>query len=298
MIRYGTNPIAWSNDDDPSLGGHIPLETCLREAGEIGFDGVENGNKFPWDPAELKAVLEPNGLAFVSAWYSLNLLARSAEDEIAAIQPHLDRLNAMGCTVCIGSETSNTVHGSPDVPLADRPVLAADEWAGFGERIEKVAEHCKAEGLPLVYHPHMGTVVQTPEEYDLLMANTGPATRLLFDTGHCFFGGGNPAEVLARHIDRLSHFHAKNVRPDVMKRVWDERLSFLDGVRLGVFSVPGDPEGGVDFKPVMEILAKAGYDGWIVIEAEQDPDIRNPFEYQSMGLKTLKTLASEVGLGG
>ena len=298
MIRYGTNPIAWSNDDDQTLGAHIPLDQCLREAGEIGFDGIENGHKFPWDPAELRAALDPAGLSFVSAWYSLGLLEHSAEEEIALIQPHLDRLRAMGCTVCIACETSNSVHGNDNAALADSPVLDDALWDDFGAKVEAVAAHCEAEGLPLVYHPHMGTIVETPEELERFLAVTGPKTRLLFDTGHFHFGGrgADPAPVLARHVGRVSHVHAKNVRTAVREQVEGERLSFLEGVRRGVFTVPGDPEGAIDFWPVLKILADAGYDGWIVIEAEQDPDVRDPVEYQSLGLKTLKDIAAEVGL--
>ncbi|ORE93782.1 myo-inosose-2 dehydratase [Aurantimonas sp. 22II-16-19i] len=298
MIRFGTNPIAWSNDDDHSLGADISLETCLSEAGEIGFEGIENGHKMPWDPAALKAALEPHGLAFVSAWYSLNLLTQTAEAEIALIQPHLDRLKAMGCTVCIACETSNAIHGSDAASLAASPVLPKERWAEFGAKVEAVAQHCAAEGVPLVYHHHMGTVVETPAELDLFMAHTGPATRLLFDAGHFYFGGNgvDPAPYLAKHISRVSHFHAKNVRPEVMAEVRRDGLSFLEGVRRGVFTVPGDEEGGVDFGPCLTILAENGYAGWIVIEAEQDPAVRNPVEYQSLGLKTLKALAKEAGL--
>lgn len=297
MIRFGTNPIAWSNDDDQTLGAHIPLEQCLREAGEIGFDGIENGHKFPSDPKELKAVLDPNGLAFVSAWYSLNLLDRSVEDEKVAMQPHLDRLKGMGCTVCIACETSNAIHGRDDLPLSASPVLADGDWAEFGAKVEEIAAWTQAQGLTLVYHHHMGTIVETPDEIDRFMAVTGPATRLLFDTGHCAFGGGDPATVLARHIDRLSHFHAKNLRPDIMAQVRGEGLSFLEGVRRGVFTVPGDADGMVDFAPCLSQLAEVGYDGWLVIEAEQGALVRDPVTYQKMGLTALREMAAAAGLG-
>ena len=296
MIRYGTNPIAWSNDDDPSLGGHIPLDTCLSEAATIGFDGIENGAKFPRDPGELKATLTPHGLQFVSAWTSLDLLELNVDQQKDRIGPDIDRLNAMGCTVAIACETSNSIQGNPTHPLRDKPMMPKGHWAEWGAKVEAIAEWTAAQGLPLVYHPHMGTVVQTPEEVQLLMDNTGPATQLLFDTGHCLFGGGDPAAELKRHVHRLGHLHAKNVRPDIMQQVWDEGLSFLDAVRRGVFTVPGDPEGMVDFDAVLQVAADAGYQGWIVIEAEQDPDVRNPFEYQSLGLKTLKAQAAAAGL--
>jgi len=296
MIKYGTNPIAWSNDDDQTLGAHISLQTCLKEVGEIGFDGIEKGHKFPVEPAALKAELEPNGLAFVSGWHSLNLLAHSVEDEKKAIQPHLDLLKAMGCKVCIVCETSNAVHGNDEVAVNDRPRLADGDWQEFGAKVEEIASFCEAQGITLVYHHHMGTVVETAEEIDRFMAVTGPATKLLFDTGHCYFGGGDPVEVASRHMARVAHLHAKNVRADVMEDVRNNNLSFLEGVRRGVFTVPGDDEGAVDFDPVLRIAAEHGYSGWLVIEAEQDPDVRNPFKYQSMGLKALKASAARTGL--
>ncbi len=296
MIRYGTNPIAWSNDDDQSLGAHISLEQCLSEAGEIGFDGIEKGHKMPSEPDALNAALSPHGLKFISGWHSLNLLEHSVEDEKKAIQPHLDLLKAMGCEVCIVCETSNAIHGADDQAVNNKPNLADDQWERFGVKIEEIAQFCAGQDIELVYHHHMGTIVETPDEIDRFMMVTGPATKLLFDTGHCFFGGGEPAEVLARHMDRVAHIHAKNVRPSVMSLVREQELSFLEGVRRGVFTVPGDLEGGVQFEPVLSVAAAHGYQGWLVIEAEQDPEIYNPFEYQSMGLKALKQMARSTGL--
>lgn len=297
MILYGTNPIAWANDDDQSIGAHIPTEQILHEAGRlIGFDGIENGHRWPEDPAELKSLLAGYGLRFVSGWYSTHLLTRSVEDEIAAVQGHLARLKANGCKVCIVCECSNTVHGSPDVAVNDRPRLTANEMAEFGARMEQFAAYLAKQGITLAYHHHMGTVVETPDEIDAFMAATGPATHLLFDAGHCTFGGGDPAEVLARHVGRVAHFHAKNIRRPVTERVRAEGMSFIQGVLAGAFTVPGDPEGEIDFVPLMRILADAGYDGWLVIEAEQDPEIRNPLDYQTMGLKALKAAAREAGL--
>ena len=297
MIRYGTNPIAWANDDDQTIGAHIPTEQILNEAGRIiGFDGIENGHRWPDDPQALKALLGRYGLVFVSGWYSTELLTRSVEEEIAAVQGHLAKLKANGCTVCIACECSNTVHGRPDVAVNDRPRLTAAEMADFGAKVEAFAAYLAGQGIRLAYHHHMGTVVESPEEIDAFMAATGPATHLLFDAGHCTFGGGDPAAVLARHASRVAHFHAKNIRPAVTARVRAEGLSFLQGVLAGAFTVPGDPEGAIDFVPLLRILAGAGYDGWLVIEAEQDPALRNPLEYQSMGLKALKAAAREAGL--
>src|SRR5262249_46715791 len=255
MIRYGTNPIAWSNDDDRTIGAHLSLEDCLSDCEKIGFDGIEKGHKMPTDPEELKRTLAAHKLVFVSGWHSLNLLVHSVEDEKKAIQPHLDLLKHNGCKVCIVCETSNAIHGDDNKALAGKPNLAENEWKKFGADVEAIAQYCADQGIDLVYHHHMGTVVQTGEEIDKLMANTGPATKLLLDTGHVWFGGSDPTEVAKKYMHRVRHIHAKNVRPAIRRQVEGDRLSFLEGVRRGVFTVPGDAEGGVDFLPVLKIAA-------------------------------------------
>jgi inosose dehydratase len=297
MIRFGTNPIAWANDDDRSIGADIPTARILDEAGrQIGFDGIENGHRWPEDPEALRVLMAANGLAFVGGWYSTELLVRSVEAEIAAAGPHMTRLKHNGCRVFIACETSNAIHGDAARAVNDRPRLDAAGMAAFGAKLEAFAAWVASEGLVLVYHHHMGTVVESPEDIDALMAATGPHVCLLFDAGHCAFGGGDPAAVLARHIGRVRHVHAKNIRPAVTGRVRAEGLSFLQGVVAGAFTVPGDQEGGIDFAPLLKLLAEAGYEGWIVIEAEQDPGVRNPLLYQTLGLATLKRLSREAGL--
>ncbi len=296
MIQFGTNPIAWANDDDQTIGADIPTARILDEAGrQIGFDGIENGHRWPNEPEALRAMLAGYGLKFISGWYSTDLLIRSVEDEITAAQAHIAKLKHNGCRVMIVCETSNAIHGAAK-PVNDRPRLTAAEMTGFGAKIEAFAAYLASQGLTLVYHHHMGTIVESPEDIDAFMAATGPHTHLLFDAGHCAFGGGDPVAVLTRHVARVRHFHAKNIRPAVTARVRAEGLSFLQGVVAGAFTVPGDQEGGIDFGPLLHILAGAGYDGWIVIEAEQDPSVRNPLLYQTLGLATLKRLSRDAGL--
>ena len=296
MILYGTNPIAWTNDDDRSLGAHISLAQCLDETAAIGFDGIEKGHKLPATVEGLKIELGGRGLRFVSGWHSTNLLVNSIEAEKAAMQPFLDLLKAMGSTVIIVCETSNAIHGNDGVAVNDRPRLSDGEWKAFGAGIEALAQFAAAQGIRLAYHHHMGTIVEVEWEIDRLMAETGPATHLLLDTGHCTFGGGDPVRLARRHMGRVAHIHAKNVRPDIMAEVREQGLSFLEGVRRGVFTVPGDPDGCVDFPAVLKIAAGHAYQGWLVIEAEQDPAVRVPLTYQSMGLRYLKAVAVQVGL--
>jgi inosose dehydratase len=296
MIQFGTNPIAWANDDDRTIGADIPTARILDEAGrQIGFDGIEGGHRWPDDPEALRSLLAGYGLKFVSGWYSTELLTRSVEDEIKAAAAHIAKLKHNGCRVMIVCETSNAIHGAAK-PVNDRPRLTATEMADFGQKLEAFAAHLTSQGLTLVYHHHMGTIVESPEDIDAFMAATGPYTHLLFDAGHCAFGGGDPVAVLTKHVGRVRHFHAKNIRPTITSKVRAEGWSFLQGVVAGAFTVPGDQEGGIDFGPLLRILAGARYDGWIVIEAEQDPTVRNPLLYQTLGLATLKRLSREAGL--
>jgi len=291
-VRIGANPIGWSNDDLRELGGATPLETCLAEAREAGFEGMELGHKFPRQPRVLKDVLGRFGLDLVSGWYSAELLRRSPEEEMQALRPHLDLLRAMGCGVLVFAETSNAVHGDRSVPLDKRARLADGEWKQFGRRVTAVADAVLAEGVRLVYHHHMGTIVESEADMDAFMAATGPSVHLLLDTGHATFAGADPATLARRYRERISHVHAKDVRPDVMERARRERLSFLDAVIAGVFTVPGD--GCVDYPAVLSELS--GYSGWAVVEAEQDPDKAHPLTYARMGYRNLRRYLDDAGL--
>ena len=289
-VRLGTNPIAWSNDDRRELGGATPLETCLAEARAAGFEGIELGHKFPREAALLRPVLDRHGLTLVSGWYSSHLLTRDAAAEFAAMQPHLDLLKAMGCDVLILAETSNAIHGDRTVPLPQRPVLDDAGWALLAPRLTDLARMVRAEGLSIAYHHHMGTVVQTGAEIDRLMTETGPALTLLLDTGHATFAGADPIALARQHRGRITHVHCKDVRPDVMRRCAGG--SFLDAVVAGVFTVPGD--GSVDFRAVLSQLR--GYQGWLVVEAEQDPDRAHPLTYARLGHANLEQAARAAGL--
>jgi inosose dehydratase len=296
MILYGTNPIAWSNDDDQTIGAHLSLEDCLSDCRKIGFDGIEKGHKMPNEGVALKAKLGEFGLRFVGGWHSTNLLVNDIATEIAALQNFIDMTRAAGGDHINACECSNTVHGSDTTPVNHRPIMSDDEWARFSEGYEALSKHAHEQGVKMGYHHHMGTIVESAADIDRFMAMAGPFTRLLLDTGHCTFGGADPHEVANRYMDRVTHIHAKNIRPDIMKQVRSENLSFLQGVRRGVFTVPGDTEGCVDFSPVLKVAAEHGYSGWLVIEAEQDSAVREPFYYQNMGLKSLKSISREVGL--
>ncbi|MCP3443516.1 myo-inosose-2 dehydratase [Bradyrhizobium sp. CCGUVB14] len=296
-IRIGANPIGWSNDDLQEIGGETSLETCLAEAREAGFEGMELGHKFPREPQALKAALAPFGMACISGWYSAELLRRDADEEMRHLRPHLDLLKAMGSTVLVFAETSNAIHGDRSKPLSQRPVMKAGDWAEFGRRMTDVAERTLAEGVRLVYHHHIGTIVESADDIDAFMAATGDAAHLLLDTGHATWGGADPAALARRYRTRISHVHAKDVRRAVMEQARREDWSFLDAVlgqgsELGVYTVPGD--GMVDYPSVFRELP--GYSGWVVVEAEQDPRKAHPLTYARKGIAHLKTSLKEAGL--
>src|SRR5205814_732457 len=244
-LRLGANPIILSSDDLRELGAETPLETCLAQARQIGFEGMELGHKFPRDHVTLAATLERFGLACVSGWYSAQLLARDARAELACLRPHLDLLKAVGSSVLVFAEVSGAIHGDLQRPLSQRPRLKANEWREFGRRITELAAMTAGEGVRLAYHHHMGTVVQSEEDIDTLMAATGSDVGLLLDTGHAAFAGADPALLARRYASRIGHLHAKDVRAPVCARARAGDWSFLRAVLEGVFTVPGD--GSVDF---------------------------------------------------
>jgi myo-inosose-2 dehydratase len=292
MVRLGTNPIAWANDDMPELGGATPLETCLAEARRAGYEGIELGNKFPRDAGTLRPILDRHGLALASGWWSARLLERSVEAELRASTAHADLLKAMGCKLVIVAETSRGIAGARGTPLSRRPRLSDAEWPDFCAKLTALAEALQRRDLRLAYHHHMGTVVETEIEVDRLMEGTGDAVGLLLDTGHLAFAGADPSAVARRHRRRIVHVHCKDVRPAVLACAKAEDWSFLGSVLAGVFTVPGD--GVVDFTSVLKELR--GYSGWLVVEAEQDPEKAHPLTYATMGASNLRRAAADAGL--
>ena len=292
-VSLGINPITWTNDDMPELGGDIPLETCLAEARLAGFSGIELGGKFPREAAVLRPILARHDLDLVSGWYSAKLCTRSVADEIAAVTAHLELLAAMGCDVMVFAEGHGSTDGDPRTPLSGRPVLDASAWSGFCDKVNDVARHLRGRGVRLAFHHHMGTVVQTEAEIDRLLAGTTDDVGLLLDTGHLAFAGGDPAAVAARHARRIVHVHCKDVRAHVLADVLRRDGSFLGAVLDGVFTVPGD--GAIEFAAVLRELRRADYAGWLVVEAEQDPAKAHPLTYARMGHDNLLRVAGAAG---
>ncbi|WP_060788917.1 myo-inosose-2 dehydratase [Geobacillus zalihae] len=292
-VKLGIAPIGWTNDDMPELGGEITFEQCISEMALAGFVGCEVGNKYPRDTKVLKKALSLRGLSIASAWFSAFLTSKPFEETVEAFKAHRDFLYEMGAKVIVVSEQGNSIQGQMETPLFDKkPVFTEEEWDLLIDGLNRLGDLAAEKGMNIVYHHHMGTGIQTTEEIDRLMEETDPKkVSLLYDTGHLVFSGEDHLHVLNKHINRIRHVHLKDVRIEVANKVREEKMSFLQAVKAGVFTVPGD--GVIDFKPVFEALDDAGYEGWFVVEAEQDPAIANPFEY---ALKARQYIRETCGL--
>ena len=301
-VKIGINPISWMNDDLPSLGGETLLETALQEGKEIGYEGFELGNKFPKDGPGLKAKLDEFGLACVSGWYSGFLAelapgqdnAQAVAAEIERCQPHMSKLQYNGVKVVVYGECAGTVQGQIDTPVAKRPTFATEAlWLAYAQRLNAFGQHLLTTyGIQLAYHHHMGAYVESAADVDKLMDLTDPAkVFLLFDTGHAYFGGTlDPNALLLKHVQRVVHVHCKDVRVPVIAQARNDQWSFLNGVLNGVFTVPGD--GSIDFAAVLSTLHAAGYEGWLVVEAEQDPAVAPSYAFAQKGYQTLRALVN------
>ena len=291
-VKIGINPISWSNDDLPSLGGETPLSTALSEGRQIGYQGFELGNKFPKDPAELRQLMAGYQLEVVSGWYSGRLATRSVAEEIEAVEAHLTLLAENGCKVMVYGEVADAIQGERTLPLYKRPRFDDAAFKRYGERLTAFGKHLLTRGVRLGYHHHMGAYVESAEDIDRLMAYTGAEVGLLFDSGHAYFGGGDPLSILHKHIARVCHVHCKDVRPSIIRHARNRQWSFLDSVLNGVFTVPGD--GAIDFAGIIELLRKNHYRGWLIVEAEQDPAVAPSYAYASLGYRTLRGLVDGV----
>ena len=278
-VKLGIAPIAWTNDDMPDLGAENTFEQCVSEMALAGFTGCEVGNKYPKDPAVLKAALDLRGLTIANQWFSSFVLSKPMEEVEKDFIAQCKFLKAVGADTIGASEQSYSIQGQMHTPVFEcKYVMVQKEWERFAKGMNRLGEIADSMGMKLVYHHHMGTVVRTAAEIDKMMDMTDPDKfSLLFDSGHLAYCGEDYVEVLKRHVKRVKHVHLKDIRPDVVKKVKDEKLSFLQGVRAGAFTVPGD--GCIDFAPIFDILDAAGYKGWMIVEAEQDPAKADPLEY-------------------
>tara|TARA_Y100001947_G_scaffold21629_1_gene15524 strand:+ start:1402 stop:2301 length:900 start_codon:yes stop_codon:yes gene_type:complete len=293
-IQLAVAPIAWSNSDLPELGGETSLETCLRESREAGFTGTETGVKYPLDAEILGPLLETHGLQLASGWFSGTLRECSVEQEFENLRQMLTTFKALNAPVVIYAETSGSVQFQQNIPVSQKPVMRDAEFPEYGRKLTEVADRMADFGVRMSYHHHMGTVIETEREIDLLMENTGTSVGLLIDTGHLGFANADTEAVTRRYGSRINHVHCKDIRQEIFKQVREKDLSFLDAVLEGVFTVPGD--GFIDFENFAKVLAEIDYSGWVVVEAEQDPEKANPLEYSRMGYQHLSNVLHEAGL--
>lgn len=293
-VFLGIAPIGWCNDDMPELGGACTFEQIVSEMALAGFTGCEVGNKYPKDPAVLKQALDLRGMRIASQWYSSFLLDKPLDENLADFGKTLDFLAAVGAARVNVSEQSHSIQGKMDVPVLEQEkyVMNDEEWTRFTTGLDAMGKLARERGFKLCYHHHMGTVCQTSGETDRMMANTNPDyVYLCYDTGHFTFAGEDPLTVLKKYVDRVGHVHFKDMRLDIVKQAKAEKWSFLTAVRNGCFTVPGD--GGVDFDPVIKVLEESGYEGWILVEAEQDPAKADPLEY---AIKARNYIKEHTGL--
>lgn len=293
-VKLGIAPIAWTNDDMPDLGKENTFEQCVSEMALAGFTGSEVGNKYPKDPEVLKKALELRGVEICNQWFSSFLITKPFEEVEKEFRAQLTFLKAMGAKVIGASEQSYSVQGQLDTPIfGHKYVMNDQEWDTFCTGMNKLGKIAKEEyGIALTFHHHMGTVVQSLAEVDRMMENTDPEyVSLLFDTGHFTYCGEDPLEIVKKYVHRIKHVHLKDIRPEVVEQVKKENMSFLAGVRAGAFTIPGD--GCINYDPIFKVLEEAGYEGYMVVEAEQDPAKANPLEY---AIRARKFIAEKTGL--
>ena len=293
-VKLGIAPIAWTNDDMPDLGKENTFEQCVSEVALAGFTGSEVGNKYPKDPEVLKKALELRGVEICNQWFSSFLITKPFEEVEKEFRAQLAFLKAMGAKVIGASEQSHSVQGQMDTPIfGHKYEMNDEEWDTFCTGMNKLGKIAKEEyDIALTFHHHMGTVVQSLAEVDRMMENTDPEyVSLLFDTGHFTYCGEDPLEVVKKYVHRIKHVHLKDIRPEVVEQVKKENMSFLAGVRAGAFTIPGD--GCINYDPIFKVLEDAGYEGYMVVEAEQDPAKANPLEY---AIRARKFIAEKTGL--
>lgn len=292
-VKLGIAPIAWTNDDMPDLGKENTFEQCISEMALAGFTGCEVGNKYPRnDIPALKKALKLRKMQICNAWFSSFLTTKPYEEVEKDFVEHIAFLKEMGAKVVGISEQGHSIQGTDKSIFEEKYVMNDAEWEMLCTGVNRLGKVAKDMGITLTFHHHMGTVVQTAAEIDRLMENTDPEYfNLLFDSGHLAYCGEDYMYILKKHINRIKHVHLKDIRPAVIQKVKDGHKSFLEGVRLGTFTVPGD--GAIDFKPIFNVLDENDYAGYVLVEAEQDPAIANPFEY---ALKARAYIAEVSGL--
>jgi inosose dehydratase len=291
--KLGIAPIAWWNDDLPELSDDVSLEECMAQAREAGFTGMETGQRFPMDADALGPILKRRGISVCGGWFSGLLLDGDIEAEKERIAAQMALFKAVDAPCIVYGETAGTIQGDRSAPLAAKRRLSEDEIKVYGRKMTAFGEWCAEQGVPIAYHHHMAAPIETEQELDLLMRHSGEGLPLLYDAGHMAFAGGDVLRVIDKHHARIAHVHVKDVRREVIDGLDRTKESFLDAVIKGAFTVPGD--GSLDFEAIVKKLASYGYEGWFVVEAEQDPAKSPPLKMAKIGHKELLRVMAAAG---
>ncbi len=291
--KLGMSPIAWWNDDLPELSDDVSLEECLRQSRSAGFTGMELGQRFPRDPDEMLPILHAADVTLCGGWFSGTLVDEDLDTNKARLQPMIDLFKAVDAPCVVYGEVARSIQGNRAAPLATKPVLTDDEMKAYARKVTELGEWAADQGMPLAYHHHMGAVVMFEDELDAFMAHSGEGIPLLLDAGHLHFARGNVLRALDNHHARISHVHTKDIRQPVLDALDWSRDSFLDAVIKGAFTVPGD--GSLDFETIVQRCADYGYEGWFVVEAEQDPVANPPLKMAQTGHAELMRVITKAG---
>lgn len=301
QVKVGIAPIGWTNDDMPDLGGETPYQQTISEMALAGFSGSGLGNKY-WDSTanneglqaqakKLKGELEQRDLVLTAASFATYFTARGAkESTIKRFERLMFFLKEVGSGNLSVFELGGSSHVQQDIPVfLNRPEFSDEQWQDMVDGLNELGKRAKENGMKLLYHPHVGTGVQFDKEVKRLMDCTDhELVWLQLDIGHTVYAGGNPVKLIEDYADRIPHLHLKNIRKNVMDKSIAEKWSFLDGVREGLFTVPGDEDGMIDFEPIFQALGAKNFHGWLEVEAEQDPAKANPLEYAKKARKYIR----------
>lgn len=289
-IKYGIAPIGWRNDDIPEIGKENTYKQILSDAKLVGYEGTEVGGCYPTDPKELNKELALRGMRIAAQWFSGYLIRDGLEKSKEEFTKHCDFLKAVGADVAVYSEQTKSIQGMTDVCVyTEKPIYSEEEFKILADGLNILGEIANERGLKLCYHHHMGTGIQTFEETKKLMELTDPTkVYLLYDTGHIYVSDKEYMPLLENFKDRIGHVHFKDVRPNKLEEAEKNNMSFLNSFLHGIFTVPGD--GYINYQEVYDYLVDMGYEGWIVVEAEQDPKIANPLEYAIKGFNYMQSL--------
>jgi inosose dehydratase len=295
-IQVATAPVSWGVMEVEGFDGQKSYGEVLDEMVQAGYTGTELGpyGFLPTDPKQLKNELAKRSLSLLGAFVPLPLA--HAEQHEAAVQSAMEVARLLARNSAPYMVLADAMYAARMAVAGsvndERDGMSGQAWAGAARLLTRVARAARDLGLTPVFHHHCGTFIETPGEVDRLLAMTDPdLLGLCLDTGHYFYGGGDPVECARVHGKRIRHLHLKDVRPSVLETVRRKRMPYLDAVRAGVFCELG--EGGVNLTGVIQQLNAAGFNGWAVFEQDVDPSQPgcNPVESATRSRAYLRSAA-------